>query len=105
MTDAGKTSIIDYTSKGAFWDPLKNALIYKFSNETQEVTAMHPINAPTSWFDFRGFWGDQAYQASDVRQDIVVGQLKWGNGPGFAIQKNLERVKVRFILDTSDIHC
>lgn len=98
MHDEIGTSIRDYTSNGTYWDPLLNPLVYTFSNWSQTIIPQRPSNAPTSWFEFRGYWGDQAYESSDPRQGTVCGQIQWGNGPTFAIRKNLDRIQVSILV-------
>ena len=95
MNDEAATAIIDYTSRGTYWDPLLNPVIYNFSSRNQKIEPCRPADAPTSWFGFQGYWGDQEYKLEDKRQGIVCNQVKWGNGPTFAIQKNLERKQVK----------
>lgn len=94
MNDDAETAIIDYTSRGTYWDPLLNSAIYNLSGRNQEIESCRPPDASTSWFGFQGYWGDQEYKSQDKRQGLVCDQVKWGNGPTFAIQKNLERVRV-----------
>jgi len=103
MTDDQNTVILDYTSKGIFWDTSKNLWVYAFSAEKQTLTAIHPTDTPTSWFSFSGYWGDQEYESQDPRQGTVCNQVKWGDGPTFVIRKNLNRVKVSHLIGSQGI--
>ncbi|KAH8812291.1 hypothetical protein F5884DRAFT_307021 [Xylogone sp. PMI_703] len=51
-------------------------------------------NAPTSWFWYRGHWGDKFYKLNDLRQWRFFGQYHYVNGPLGPIYKNLGRSKV-----------
>ncbi|KAF2272703.1 uncharacterized protein EI97DRAFT_425984 [Westerdykella ornata] len=94
MPDDEKTEILDYTSRGIFWDPSHNLVIYSFDMETGDFRAIHPADAPTSWLKFNGFWGDQEYGREDPRQGTVCKQSRWGDGPDFISRKNLGRIDV-----------
>jgi hypothetical protein len=50
--------------------------------------------APTSWFWYRGHWGDKFYDLGDWRQWRFVGQYHYVNGPLGPRFKNLGRSKV-----------
>ncbi|RFU29800.1 hypothetical protein B7463_g6543, partial [Scytalidium lignicola] len=58
-----------------------------------EPLASNP-KAPTSWFWFKGHWGDKFYKLSDLRQWRFFGQYHYVNGPLGPIYKNLGRNKV-----------
>jgi hypothetical protein len=51
-------------------------------------------DAPTSWFWFKGHWGDKFYQLSDERQWRFAGQYHYVNGPLGPRYKNLGRSRV-----------
>jgi hypothetical protein len=51
-------------------------------------------NAPTSWFWFKGHWGDKFYELSDERQWRFAGQYHYVNGPFGPRYKNLGRSRV-----------
>lgn len=51
-------------------------------------------NAPTSWFHFRGRWGDGVYPLADVRQWRLFGQYHYVSGPQGPKFKNLGRNKM-----------
>jgi len=61
--------------------------------DTFEPAASNP-NAPTSWFWFKGHWGDKFYELADWRQWRFVGQYHYVNGPLGPRHKNLGRSKV-----------
>ncbi|CAK7212400.1 Vacuolar protein sorting-associated protein 62 [Sporothrix curviconia] len=51
-------------------------------------------DAPTSWFHFRGLWGDDLYELGDPRQWRLFGQYHYTDGPAGPKFKNLGRQKV-----------
>lgn len=51
-------------------------------------------DAPTSWFHFRGLWGDDLYELGDPRQWRLFGQYHYTEGPTGPKFKNLGREKV-----------
>ncbi|CAK7226858.1 Vacuolar protein sorting-associated protein 62 [Sporothrix bragantina] len=51
-------------------------------------------DAPTSWFHFRGLWGDDLYELGDPRQWRLFGQYHYTDGPTGPKFKNLGRQKV-----------
>ncbi|KAL1890038.1 Vacuolar protein sorting-associated protein 62 [Sporothrix stenoceras] len=51
-------------------------------------------DAPTSWFHFRGLWGDDLYALGDPRQWRLFGQYHYTEGPAGPKFKNLGREKV-----------
>ncbi|KJR85063.1 vacuolar sorting-associated protein [Sporothrix schenckii 1099-18] len=51
-------------------------------------------DAPTSWFHFRGLWGDALYELGDPRQWRLFGQYHYTEGPAGPKFKNLGREKV-----------
>ena len=51
-------------------------------------------DAPTSWFWFKGHWGDKFYELGDERQWRFVGQYHYVNGPLGPRAKNLGRSRV-----------
>jgi len=51
-------------------------------------------SAPTSWFWYKGHWGDKFYELGDWRQWRFVGQYHYVNGPLGPRFKNLGRSKV-----------
>ncbi|PFH58742.1 hypothetical protein XA68_13302 [Ophiocordyceps unilateralis] len=61
----------DVTDKGPRWDPAKNMLAYHYDyvrpDDGLAPAAANP-DAPTSWFHFRGRWGDAVYALADARQ-------------------------------------
>jgi hypothetical protein len=61
--------------------------------DTFEPAASNP-SAPTSWFWYKGHWGDKFYALSDWRQWRFVGQYHYVNGPLGPRYKNLGRSKV-----------
>lgn len=56
--------------------------------------ASHNPDAPTSWFWFKGHWGDKFYELSDERQWRFAGQYHYVNGPLGPRYKNLGRSRV-----------
>ncbi|KAI0099741.1 hypothetical protein GGR51DRAFT_534958 [Nemania sp. FL0031] len=92
MEDKDSTVILDYTSKGTLWDPSKNLWVYELSPEQMALTAIEPSDAPTSWYEFAGIWGDKTYKEDDPRQDVVCGVPKWVNGPAGVPYKIIARI-------------
>jgi hypothetical protein len=58
------------------------------------VPASRNPDAPTSWFWFKGHWGDKYYQLSDERQWRFAMQYHYVNGPFGPRYKNLGRSMV-----------
>ncbi|KAL2259236.1 hypothetical protein VTK26DRAFT_7158 [Humicola hyalothermophila] len=98
----------DITDKGPLWDPALNNLAYWYDYEVardeaanstiQEYTSLVPAasnpDAPTSWFHFDGFWGDDIYPLSDRRQWRLFGEYHYITGPLGPKAKWLDRRKV-----------
>ncbi|KAK7749188.1 Vacuolar protein sorting-associated protein 62 [Diatrype stigma] len=85
----------DQTDRGPLWDPRKNfrAYWYDYAEEELEPVREQP-EAPTSWFHYRGRWGDQLYGLDDHRQWRLFGQYHYVTGPQGPKVKNLEREKM-----------
>lgn len=99
----------DVTDKGPLWDPALNQYAYWYDYEVdheeeekvprgEERTSLQPAasnpNAPTSWFHFDGYWGDDVYPLSDNRQWRLFGEYHYTTGPLGPKWKFLERRKV-----------
>ncbi|CAK7268815.1 Vacuolar protein sorting-associated protein 62 [Sporothrix epigloea] len=105
----------DETDKGPLWDPAKNNLAYHYDyaldreqdgasdsdapgGSQTPPTSLTPASsnpdAPTSWFHFRGLWGDDLYELGDDRQWRLFGQYHYTEGPAGPKFKNLGRQKV-----------
>ncbi len=112
----------DVTDEGPMWDPSLNHYAYYYDYqsdddfhpdhtaavaatssstadndddrpETLAPAASNP-DAPTSWFHFRGRWGDGVYPLADVRQWRLFGQYHYVSGPQGPKFKNLGRKKM-----------
>lgn len=85
----------DQTDRGPLWDPLLNqkSYIYNLSTRALYPSTLNP-DAPTSWFDYAGHWGDKYYPLSDPRQYRFWGQYHYVNGPTGPRGKNLGREKI-----------
>ncbi|PNY26184.1 vacuolar protein sorting-associated protein TDA6 [Tolypocladium capitatum] len=101
----------DVTDRGPLWDPALNNYAYHYDytrdkrEDTKEpdveeeepddthslVPAASNPNAPTSWFHYRGRWGDQVYSLADVRQWRLFGQYHYVTGPSGPKFKRLYR--------------
>lgn len=111
----------DVTDEGPLWDPSLNNYAYHYDyasddddqpdNTLSATSRMHrnddgdesprsltPASstpwAPTSWFHFRGRWGDGVYPLADVRQWRLFGQYHYVAGPQGPKFKNLGRTKM-----------
>ncbi|OAA64797.1 Vacuolar protein sorting-associated protein 62 [Cordyceps fumosorosea ARSEF 2679] len=109
----------DVTDKGPLWDPSLNHYAYFYDYESDddfypdnaaahtgagaapgssEGSSLTPAasnpDAPTSWFHFRGRWGDGVYPLADVRQWRLFGQYHYVSGPQGPKFKNLGRKKM-----------
>jgi hypothetical protein len=98
----------DLTDRGPLWDPSLNNYAYWYDYEVDqdedrnstavERTSLMPATsnpkAPTSWFHFEGFWGDDIYPLSDQRQWRLFGEYHYITGPLGPKDKRLERKKV-----------
>ncbi|OAA52343.1 vacuolar sorting-associated protein [Beauveria brongniartii RCEF 3172] len=110
----------DVTDKGPVWDPALNRYAYFYNYTTDHdyrpdnaavapghtsatntgdihdslTPAASNSDAPTSWFHFRGRWGDGVYPLADVRQWRLFGQYHYVSGPQGPKFKNLGRKKM-----------
>ncbi|KAK7431716.1 Vacuolar protein sorting-associated protein 62 [Neonectria magnoliae] len=97
----------DETDKGPLWDPALNNYAYHYdytkeysedTDELQEPQSLIPAasnpHAPTSWFHFRGRWGDEVYSLADPRQWRFFGQYHYVTGPDGPKFKTLDREKM-----------
>lgn len=99
----------DITDKGPLWDPALNNYAYWYDYEVDHEesnavpagrnrTSLQPASsnpeAPTSWFHFDGYWGDDVYPLSDERQWRLFGEYHYITGPLGPKWKFLERKKV-----------
>lgn len=100
----------DQTDKGPLWDPALNnyAYFYDYTKERYEddedfdilsepkslMPAASNPHAPTSWFHFKGRWGDEIYSLADQRQWRFFGQYHYVAGPDGPKNKRLQRSKL-----------
>ncbi|KAK3365502.1 hypothetical protein B0T24DRAFT_635988 [Lasiosphaeria ovina] len=98
----------DITDKGPLWDPTLNNYAYWYDYEAgwaeeknptgQNRTSLAPASsnpdAPTSWFHFKGYWGDDILPLSDKRQWRLFGEYHYTDGPLGPVFKKLDRNKV-----------
>ena len=105
----------DVTDKGPIWDPSLNnsAYHYDYTKENRWdtrdpwddkvsrvgkteslVPAASNPDAPTSWFHYRGRWGDEVYTLADIRQWRLFGQYHYVTGPSGPKFKHLDRSKL-----------
>lgn len=104
----------DVTDKGPLWDPALNNYAYHYDYDVEYVedeqehepdtravrdpqslvpAASNP-DAPTSWFHYRGAWGDDVYSLADPRQWRLFGQYHYVLGPYGPKFKYLARSKM-----------
>ncbi|KAI0387110.1 hypothetical protein F5Y04DRAFT_76970 [Hypomontagnella monticulosa] len=89
----------DVTDRGPLWDPAKNLRGYWYDyTTTKDDRGLEPVkenaDEPTSWFHYKGTWGDKLYGLDDVRQWRLFGQYHYVTGPQGPKFKNLGREKV-----------
>ncbi|KAI5467144.1 hypothetical protein BGZ63DRAFT_370468 [Mariannaea sp. PMI_226] len=103
----------DETDRGPLWDPSLNNYAYHYDytkdfgdddidqfedEEEVESESLVPAatnpHAPTSWFHFRGRWGDELYSLADPRQWRLFGQYHYVTGPDGPKFKTLDREKM-----------
>ncbi|KAI1207198.1 vacuolar protein sorting-associated protein [Annulohypoxylon truncatum] len=89
----------DVTDRGPLWDPSKNLRGYWYDYAaTKDDEGLEPAkenpDEPTSWFHYKGTWGDKLYGLDDVRQWRLFGQYHYVTGPQGPKFKNLGREKV-----------
>ncbi|KAH8879316.1 hypothetical protein GQ53DRAFT_756121 [Thozetella sp. PMI_491] len=96
----------DQTDKGPLWDPSLNTYAYFYDYEQdredkaagREPTSLTPAASnpklPTSWFHFKGWWGDDTFELRDRRQWRLFGQYHYVQGPTGPRFKRLWRHKV-----------
>lgn len=93
----------DETSRGSLWDPALNnyAFHYDVSRADEDYIAVDDTRTltpaksnpqmPTSWFHYRGAWGDDVYPLSDMRQWRLFRQYHYVRGPTGPKWKKLAR--------------
>ncbi|PHH83349.1 hypothetical protein CDD82_1862 [Ophiocordyceps australis] len=108
----------DVTDKGPLWDPALNNYAYHYDatrgddhvekddeddddDDDKQHGPSHSLtpaaknpNAPTSWFHYRGHWGDELYYLADPRQWRLFGQYHYVTGPTGPKFKELTRSKL-----------
>ncbi|KAI1085291.1 hypothetical protein F5B20DRAFT_521704 [Whalleya microplaca] len=89
----------DVTDRGPLWDPSKNFRGYWYDYTVPgDAEGLEPVKEnpeePTSWFHYKGTWGDKLYGLNDVRQWRLFGQYHYVTGPQGPKFKNLGREKV-----------
>ncbi|KAI1389534.1 uncharacterized protein F4822DRAFT_203925 [Hypoxylon trugodes] len=89
----------DVTDRGPLWDPSKNLRGYWYDYAaTKDDEGLEPVkenaDEPTSWFHYKGTWGDRLYGLDDARQWRLFGQYHYVTGPQGPKFKNLGREKV-----------
>ncbi|KAF4511858.1 hypothetical protein G6O67_001064 [Ophiocordyceps sinensis] len=102
----------DVTDKGPLWDPALNNYAYHYDYTRSEpeqakdpeadalrdapslVPAASNPSAPTSWFHYKGGWGDEVYALADPRQWRLFGQYHYVTGPNGPKFKRLDRPKL-----------
>ncbi|KAI2467029.1 vacuolar protein sorting-associated protein [Annulohypoxylon bovei var. microspora] len=89
----------DVTDRGPLWDPSKNLRGYWYDYAaTKDDEGLEPAKEnpeePTSWFHYKGTWGDKLYGLDDARQWRLFGQYHYVTGPQGPKFKNLGREKV-----------
>ncbi|OLN97839.1 putative vacuolar protein sorting-associated protein TDA6-like protein 1 [Colletotrichum chlorophyti] len=95
--------LVDYCDQGRKWDPILSAYFYRFDADSFTLTPLLSPNESlntqsssrnfTSFFYFKGWWGDIAYPDSDPRQDTVprFGLKRFQSGPTGPRHKHLVR--------------
>jgi hypothetical protein len=91
--------LVDYCDAGLLWDPVKSAYFYHLDANSFALKRLFPEAETnrdsnlTSWFYFRGRWGDAQYADYDPRQRTLpfVGQKRFLAGPPGPIDKQLLR--------------
>ncbi|KAH6968464.1 hypothetical protein HG530_013588 [Fusarium avenaceum] len=97
----------DVTDKGPLWDPALNNYAYHYDHAKEKdhdpdakheplslIPAASNPHAPTSWFHYRGSWGDEVYSLADPRQWRLFGQYHYVTGPNGPRFKTLDRGKM-----------
>jgi hypothetical protein len=97
----------DVTDKGPLWDPALNNYAYHYDHMKEKdhdpdakheplslIPAASNPHAPTSWFHYRGRWGDEVYSLADPRQWRLFGQYHYVTGPNGPRFKTLDRGKM-----------
>ncbi|KAI4155560.1 MAG: hypothetical protein LQ340_000926 [Diploschistes diacapsis] len=85
--------LYDTTTRGPLWDPTILSLksyTYDVTTDILRASNLSP-QASTSWFYFRGRWGDKLYDLSDKRQYRFAGEYHYSTGPTGPRFKNLGR--------------
>jgi amino acid transporter len=103
-------ALIDYCDEGKRWDPVLSAYFYKLDTDTFTLIPLTPPKQQsprsssnhTSWFEYKGHWGDFQFPQSDPRQETIprfgVHRFETGpNGPRFKhlLRKGLVRDQAR----------
>ncbi|KAH8802723.1 hypothetical protein F5884DRAFT_846794 [Xylogone sp. PMI_703] len=89
-----KGFLLDYTSRGTQWDPIRNAYFYSYNPDTWSFSSIGEKESPVGAMHFRGQWGDEQYPRADPRQDIFFGFYKFVSGPTGPWAKDLDRTEI-----------
>ncbi|POS84938.1 hypothetical protein EPUL_002482, partial [Erysiphe pulchra] len=81
--------VIDKSSEGALWDPMKSAFFYTFNPTSNTFESVD--NSPLAIMNFKGRWGDARYPKGTKGQKKFFGFRKYVDGPTGPIDKNLNR--------------
>lgn len=84
--------LIDRTSEGALWDPIKNAFFYTFNPTSNSFSSVD--ESPLAIMNFNGHWGDARYPKGVKGQKKLFGFRKYVDGPSGPLDKNLNRKNV-----------
>ncbi|KAK7224104.1 hypothetical protein V2G26_012107 [Clonostachys chloroleuca] len=94
-------ALIDFCDEGPKWDPIQSAYFYHLDTTSFTLTRLKPPNQTspsppsnfTSFFYYKGLWGDAKYPDSDPRQKVLpkFGFRRFVSGPNGPRFKDLIR--------------
>ncbi|RKF60309.1 putative vacuolar protein sorting-associated protein TDA6 [Erysiphe neolycopersici] len=87
-----KGLLVDHTSEGKLWDPVKSANFYTFDPASNTINAVD--SSPVGIMNFKGRWGDAEYSGNSHGQQSFFGFKKYVDGPTGPLDKDLNRKNI-----------
>lgn len=91
--------LVDECQAGPKFDPLLASYVYSYNGTFRnaipgQFAGLNASSPQPGWLYFNGHWGDQAYPATDARQQALAGFRRYVDGPTGPVSKQLDRKRV-----------